>query len=248
MEFDGSRGEMLPITEYVKTTPRRWTDSEIEWLSAKRKEGASIADLSEALGRSEVSVSVKLKRLQKSDDTYNVKFRDKKYLANHAFLELIEPKSVLDLYAGKSFWKPLVPRTLTNDIDEKCDTDYHENALDVLCRLYLERRKFDLVDLDPFGSSYECFDFAFRMARKGVIISFGEWGHLRWRRLDYVRHRYGINNLDDWSADKFIEEAQRIALLHKKKATVVDSLNYGNFLRVYFSVEQFKETSQWDGQ
>lgn len=245
MQFEGARGEVLSNSQYVKTTPRRWTDSEIEWLRDRRNEGASIAELSEALGRSEVSVSVKLKRLQKSNDTYNQRFRDKKYLANHSFLELIQPSSVLDVYAGESFWKPLVSNTITNDIDERFETDYNENALDLMCRLHLKRQKFDLIDLDPFGSSYECFDFAFRMAKKAVIISFGEWGHLRWRRLDYVRHRYSIHDLNQWSPDKFMQEAKRIALLHKKKAMVVDSLNYGNFLRVYFALEPFKETSQW---
>lgn len=248
MIFEGERGASLPLTEYVKTTPRRWTAAETRWLETQKENGMSVTELAKALDRSEVSVSVKLTRLQKTNDKYNHRFREKKYLANHAFLESIEPKSVLDLYAGHSFWKPLVERCVTNDTNTDFDTDHHKPAFDFLCELYLQRQRFDLIDLDPFGSAYECLDLSCRLANKGLIVSFGEWGHYRWQRLDFVQSRYGIDSLDDWSVERFTAEVIRIARTHKKRATVVDSLNYGNFLRVYFELEQFKETSQWEKQ
>jgi len=231
---------------YTKTNPKRWSDAEIKWCLEKKSEGYSTSEIAEALGRSDISVQIKLKRQTKSNDSYNEKFRELKYFANESFLNHVQPSSVLDVYAGNSWWSQNVQNCVTNDADEKFNTDHHEDAFDLMCQMHLGGRKFDVIDLDPFGSAYECFDLAFRLATKGVVISFGEWGHKRWKRTDFVEPRYGIPSVEDWSEEKFIAEAQRIALLHKKKAVVFDSLQYSNFLRVYFVIERHKETSQWE--
>lgn len=228
-----------------KTLPRSWSEDEASWLLEKKSEGFSSAEIATALSRSEVSVDIKFKRLTKSVDTYNEKFREKKYLANEFFLQSVQPSSVLDAHAGNSWWSGKVDECVTNDIEESFDTDYHLPAFQLLSNMYFDKRSFDVVDLDPFGSAYECFDFAFRIAKRGVIISFGEWGHRRWNRFDFVKPRYGIDSLDSWNQESFILEAQRIASMHKKRATVFDSLQYSNFFRVYFTLSSFKEESQW---
>ena len=231
---------------YVKSTPRRWTEQELAWCVNAAEAGYSHAEIAEATGRTEVSVFVKLKRLTKKNDTYNVKQRELKYRANELFLSSVQPKSVLDVYAGNSWWAQHCGNTVTNDLDTEFDTDFHLSALDLMCQMQVDRKRFDVIDLDPFGSAYECFDLAFRMARKGVVISFGEWGHKRWKRTDFVGPRYGIHSLEDFSHEPFIIEAQRIARLHKKTADVFDVLQYSNFLRIYFTLTPFKETSQWE--
>jgi hypothetical protein len=239
-------GEERKSGGYTKTNPRSWSDQEIKWCIEKKAEGFSNADIASALCRSEVSVQIKLKRQTKSNDSYNAKFRELKYLANESFLQAAEPKKVLDVYAGNSWWKNKVDVCWTNDKDESFETTYHLDAFDLLCGLYVKSETFDVIDLDPFGSAYECFDFAFRMAKKGVVISFGEWGHKRWKRTDFVGPRYGIQSLEDFSHELFIIEAQRIARLHKKTANVFDVLQYSNFLRVYFTLTDYKEVSQWE--
>lgn len=244
---DEFRGEVLNGSGYVKTAPRKWTQRELDWVVDAKGKGFSNAQIAEATGRSEVSIFVKLKRLSKQEDSYNVKHRELKYLANQSFFDLVEPVSVLDVYAGDSWWDKKAPKCLTNDIDEKFDTQHHEDAFSLLCQLWLQDERFDVVDLDPYGSAYECFDFALRIARKGLVVSFGEWGHKRWNRTDFVSPRYGINSREDFDVDRFVLEVQRLARLHKKTATPVDVLKYGNFLRVYFLLDKRKETSQWDG-
>jgi hypothetical protein len=239
------QGELLTGSGYVTTQPRKWTKNELEWCLKARDEGKSLADIAQTVGRSEVSVFVKLKRHSKNVDTYNHKFRDMKYQANHNYAVYIQPKNVLDVYAGKSWWQDNGYKTTTNDKDTKYACDYNLDALALLATLWLEGKKYDVVDLDPFGSAYECLDFAFRMAKRGVVVSFGEWGHKRWRRVDFVSHRYGIETLDDFVEANFIREAQRIARRYKKEAIVVDTLQYSNFLRVYFDLQPFKEVSQW---
>jgi len=239
-------GETLTGSEYVKSVPRRWTDAELTWALKQRVDGLSISEIAVALERTDVSVFVKLKRHSKSADTYNKKFREMKYQANLTYGLLVNPKSVLDVYAGQSWWKAAGYQTISNDIDEKFDTDANLSALDLLCRAQLTKQKFDVVDLDPYGSAYECFQLAFNVARKGIVISFGEWGHKRWKRTDFVAPRYGIHAIQDFSHEPFIAEAKRIARVHKKTADVVDVLQYSNFLRVYFTLTNHKETSQWE--
>lgn len=239
-------GEEKKNGGFTKTNPRAWSDDEVQWCLDRKAEGFSNAQIANALCRSEVSVQIKLKRHTKSNDSYNVKFRELKYLANESFLQATEPSKVLDVFAGNSWWDSKVDTCWSNDKDESFPTTYHMDAFDLLCGLYVEGETFDVIDLDPFGSAYDCFDFAFRMAKKGVVISFGEWGHKRWKRTDFVSPRYGIHVLDDFTHERFIAEAQRIARLHKKTADVSDVLQYSNFLRIYFTLTPLKETSQWE--
>lgn len=238
-------GELKRGNAFVKSVPRKWTDGELNWIKNRLDDGFSIGDVANAVGRTDISIQVKLKRLSKSDDSYNDKHREVKYLANASFLDLVNPKSVLDVFAGNSFYRDRVQKVVTNDKDEKFDTDFHLDSLKLLCGLYADGRKFDVIDLDPYGSAYDCFDLAVKMARKGVVVSFGEWGHKRWKRYDFVRPRYGIAGADDFDADAFISEFQRIARVNHKEAAVSDVLQYGNFLRVYFVLDKFKTVEQW---
>jgi hypothetical protein len=110
----------------------------------------------------------------------------------------------------------------------------------------LQGKKFDIVDLDPYGSAYDQIDLALKLAKKGLVISFGEWGHKRWKRFDFVKPRYGIEQDYDFAnGHKFIQEVQRIALCNKKDAVPVIQMQYSNFFRVYFVLSEKKITEQW---
>lgn len=230
---------------YKRTNPRVWTAEEEAWALEMREAGHNRRKIAEALGRSEASVQLKLKRLTKKSGDYNRNFRAEKYAANLRYLEAVRPASVLDVFAGDSWWAKQGVQTLTNDISPDIASDFSRDAFELLAVMYLQGRKFDVIDLDPFGSAYECFEFSLRLARKGVVVSFGEWGHKRWKRLDFVADRYRITTLETWSEDAFVSEFQRLARLHKKEARVLDSLVYGNFFRVYFLLEPVKKISQW---
>jgi hypothetical protein len=251
-----SRRERLPSefrgadrvkTNPVKTVPRTWTKQELDWCVERRTHGWTYEELAEATGRSVTSVAVKMKRVTKSDDTYNQRNRAQKYEANAAFAEKTNCKTVLDLYAGNSWWRNAGFDVVTNDINEAYETDYHADAFALSAELYFARKTFDVVDLDPFGSAYDALPFACRMANNGLIVSFGEWGHLRWRRTDYVSVRYGIINIRDFIPDAFNKEVQRQCRISKKTARPYMQLKYGDFLRIYYLLEPYKETSQWDG-
>lgn len=240
-------GDLKTSTNYVKSVPRSWTDNELKWCLNSLEDGFSISEIAEAIGRTEISVQIKLKRVTKTRDSYNDKNRSLKYAANQFFIDTVQPKTVLDLFAGNSFYKSVEGLSVvTNDKDEKFNTDYKLDALKLLCTLYADGKKFDVIDIDPYGSAYDCFDLALKMSRKGIVVSFGEWGHKRWKRYDFVRPRYGINDAEGFVPDAFINEFQRIARVNHKDAVVADVLQYGNFLRVYFTLEKFKTVEQWD--
>ena len=122
------------------------------------------------------------------------------------------------------------------------------DSLRLLCKLYAESQKFDLIDLDPFGSAYDCFDLAIKMANKGLVITLGELGHKRWKRLDYVSPRYDINTLNDFTIQNLIAYIQKIGLRNKKELVVFDYREWRNIGRVWFKIEQCKITSQWDNK
>ena len=239
-------GKQLTNTGLTLSTPRQWTDQEVNWMLKQKDNGASVSEIAELLDRTPISVQVKLKRLSKTADSYNEKHRHLKYAANDLFYSAIRPKSVLDLFSCNSWYADKDCAVITNDLSEDFETDYSEPAKRLLMQFALQAKRFDLVDLDPYGSAYECFDLAIELARKAIVISFGEYGHLRWKRLDFVRDRYQIHSLDEFMPEKFVAEAQRIGRLHKKELQLLDLVQYGNFLRAYFKIESMKITEQWE--
>lgn len=120
--------------------------------------------------------------------------------------------------------------------------------LHFMCEMFIEGKTFDLVDLDPFGSAYDSFDLAVKMAKKGVIITLGELGHKRWKRLDYVSRYYGINSLEDFTIENLIKHIQMIGKRNKKNLTPLFIREWQNIGRVWFTVEPIKIVEQWENK
>lgn len=238
---------------FTSTNPRKWTAAEIEWCLKLKEQGFSAKDIADSIERSHVSVQIKLKRLTKKDDSYNQEHLIEKYETNRAFIEYLEPDTVLDAYCGvKSFYKSnatnLYLDATTNDKDKKIEADFHLDALKFLCLQYAEGNSYDLVDLDPYGSASDCFDLAIKMAKKGIAIPLGEIGHKRWKRLDYVKRHYDITSLEDLTTINLIEHIKKQALKHKKQLHVWSYHEWRNISRVWFEVEPLKITEQWESK
>lgn len=255
LEFEQREVPMLPKIyegkakakgEYTLSTPREWTKEEVEWIKDLRAKGYTLAEIAKSVGRTDVSIQIKLKRLGKKNERYNEKHRAEKYELNQKFLETIKPNTVLDLYCGTAKWWSNNTQAVTNDYDKSIKADYNEDAERLIHKLYYEGCRFDVVDLDPFGSAYDCFDLAVKMADKGLIITFGEMGHKRFKRLDYVGRHYGIEKIEDFTIENLISEVKRIGARNKKLLTPILVGEWNRISRVYFTVEQFKVTEQWD--
>lgn len=250
------------INGTIKSIPKKWDEEEIELMWNLKQKGYSISKIANKLNRTETSVNIKLKRVNKKNDNYNPEHRKEKYAMNKLFIRNISPSSILDVYAGNSFYKNSVfcneIKVIDNDKDSKYKCDYNLNSIDFLHEF--KNKKFDLVDLDPYGSAFECFDYALQIAQKGLIITFGEVGHKRWKRSDFVKHRYDIKSLKEFTDNKFVDYIIKRGLIFNKKITVKHIGNFRNILRVYFLVETitksvsgkeyftapvFKKISEW---
>ena len=238
-------GEYGKNCGYTTTNPRKWTKEEIKWAVDLKAKAFSTKEIAISLDRSETSVSIKMKRLGKKINTYNKNHIEEKYELNNLFLEVIKPKNILDLYCGtNSYYKNY--NVTTNDINKNIKADYNEDAFKLLCKLYYENKKYDLIDLDPFGSAYDCFDLTIKMAKKGLIITLGEIGHKKWKRLDYVKTHYNIEKLEDFTTENIIDYIQKIGLRNKKYLYVWEYREWQNISRVYFIVKDRKVTEQWE--
>lgn len=240
------KGEIKKSGGYTKTAPREWTAAEIEWVKNLLEKGYTNAQIAESIDRSKVSTSIKIKRLSKKNDTYNIAHVEEKHAINEMFVQYIEPRCVLDVYAGKKSFYEGRCGVIANDKDKDAETPYHLDALKFCCKMYSQGLKADIVDLDPFGSAYDCFDLAVKMAQKGLVVTFGELGHKRWKRLDYVGSHYGIERLEDFTLDRLIKEVQAIGRRNKKLLKVYAVKEWRNIGRVWFEIEPLKVTEQWE--
>jgi hypothetical protein len=241
------KGEHTKNGGLTKFQPRKWTEKEIEWVNMVKAKGFNTKQIAECIDRDVTQVSIKIKRLGKMNKTYNDPHRDDKYETNAKFIADEKIKTVLDMFAGgKSYYYGIgLDKVVTNDKDVSFDTDYSYDALTCICMLYAGQNKYDLVDLDPFGSAYDCFDLAIKMAKKGLIITLGELGHKRFKRLDFVRRYYGIETLEDFTTDNLVKHIIKIGERNKKTLIPIYIKDWRNIARVYFKIEKLKITEQW---
>ena len=240
------RGAMIKNGGYTKTNPREWTQEEIIWCENLRDRGYSTSEIALSVGRTKTSVATKIKRLSKRDETYNDAHRLEKYALNSEFVKYVNPKTVLDCYCGNKRFYATCSEAISNDIDETIPADHHLDAFKLLCMLYQQGKSFDLIDLDPYGSAYDCFDLAVKMARKAIVITFGELGHKRFKRLDFVGSHYGIETIEQFTLDTLIKHVQMIGRRNKKSLIVWQKREWHNIGRVWLIIEPLKVTSQWE--
>jgi hypothetical protein len=222
----------------IKSEPKGWSDEEISKMLELKKQGLSFDDIGKMFGRTAYSCNRKYYKLMKKLDTYNDKHRDLKYDYNKQFLQKVDAESLLDAFSGGvSWWKQNTElKVIDNDINIE-GADYKLDAFDFL---YQHRKKqFDIVDLDPFGSAYDCFDFALQIAQKGLIITFGEIVGRRFNRQDFVEYRYGMNYIEDFTTEKLSEYVVKRALIYRKVLTPIIKAEMTNISRVYYKIEHF---------
>tara|TARA_Y100001963_G_C6759718_1_gene438822 strand:- start:994 stop:1752 length:759 start_codon:yes stop_codon:yes gene_type:complete len=220
----------------IKSEPKSWTSEEIDDLLLKKKLGYTFKEIGKILNRTHYSCNRKYYKLMKKAKTYNKKHKEKKYQHNKNFIKQIEAKNILDVYSGGVSWweKNSTLDVLSNDLYED-GADYKKEAIEFIFEN--RKKKFDIVDLDPFGSAFDCFDFAIQIAQKGLIITFGEIVGRRFNRKDFVEYRYNIKYIDDFNykfLSKYIEERAKI---YRKKLTPIIVAEMTNILRIYYKID-----------
>ena len=222
----------------IKTEPVKWNDSDMTKLLEMKKQGSSFEQIGQALGRNPYSCNRKYYKLMKKHDSYNNKHRLLKYEYNKHFLTLLDADTLLDAFSGGvSWWKQNTSLKVTDNDIKVEGADYKLDALDFL--FLFKNKKYDVVDLDPFGSAYECFDFALQIAQKGIIITFGEIVGRRFNRMDFVEHRYGMRYIEDFTTENLIKYIQQRGMIYRKILTPIIKAEMTNISRVYFKIEHF---------
>lgn len=218
---------------------RDWTEEEEKWLWDLYKQGYTIKQCAFSLDRGEVATGIKLKRLKKRYNEYNETHLNDKYSSNFKFLKLFNDDIiVLDVFCGvNSFYKNKGFNVVTNDKDKKIDAMYHMDADKFLDFIISKGDKFDIVDLDPFGASITYLEKALKIADKGLIMTLGELGHRRWKRLDFIsKHYSNITKVEDITIDNMIEHIINHAEELGYTLEIVIKKDWGNIGRVYFKI------------
>ena len=65
-------------------------------------------------------------------------------------------------------------------------------------------------------------------------------GHRRFRRLDFVRDRYGIMDYDDFTSGNLVKEVQRIGRINHLDLKLYRLCDWGNVSRAWFMVSPLK--------
>ena len=222
----------------IKSIPKKWSEAEIKKMLELNRQGFGFDAIGKHLERTAYSCNRKYYKMMKKLDSYNDKHRDLKYEYNKQFLKEIDADNILDSFSGGVSWYK--QNTDLKVIDNDLKVDGADFKLDAFDFLYQHRKqKFDIVDLDPFGSAFDCFDFALSIAQKGLIITFGEIVGRRFNRQDFVWHRYGIEYIEDFTTDKLSEYVEKRALMFRKKLTPIVKAEMTNISRVYYKIEHF---------
>ncbi len=232
------KGKVYKKSKYLKTAPREWTEKELEYLIEMNEIGFSSKEIAESMDRSEVSVSVKLKRLGKKNNKYEGKHSLEKKELDIQFLNKIAPQNVLTLVGSTKWYEYKKP--IENEIHYKVNSSFGESALKIMAKNFVEDKEFDFIDLDTFASCYDAFDLAIKLAKKGLAITLGELGHKRFKRLDFVERYYQITSLKDFTLDNLILHIQKIGLKNKKNLIVIFKKEWTNVGRVWFKIEPVK--------
>ena len=189
---------------------KKSTEEKIEEAIRLKSEGFSNQHIADKLGVGVTRIKDYLSIKKKKDNVYNLDHLEDKYGLNDDFFNIIKPKSILDTCCGqRKFWadyKKFGCKVVSNDNmhDEKASPDYLMTlkANQLLEAYKLAGTKFDLVDVDPYGNPADCLEAAVKVAKKGLIITFGEFKRMRYRYKNvgkkYFKEKYGIDmSFDD---------------------------------------------------
>ena len=74
------------------------------------------------------------------------------------------------------------------------------------------------------------------MAQKGLIITFGELGHKKFKRIDYVQKTYNIQSLEQFTLENINKHVIKYATQFQKKLTPAYIRDYNYIGRIYYTV------------
>ena len=230
------------FVKFNGTMATKWTKEEEEWCWDLSTQGFTVPEIAYSIGRDITPVSIKMKRLKKKHYSYNDRHREDKYATNDMYVEYMLEKynieNVLDVFCGfEMYYNRYEFNVTNNDINKEIKCDYNLNANKLLDLMVKENMKFSIVDLDAFGATITYLEKALDIAEHGLVMTLGELGHRRWKRLDFIsKHYSNIKTIEDITVENFVEEIIKIGKLKGKNLKVVYFKDWNNIGRVWFEI------------
>ena len=219
-------------------------DEKIEETIRLKSEGFSNQHIADKLGVGVTRIKDYISEYKKRENIYNQDHLEDKYGLNDDFFHLIKPKSILDVCCGqRKFWadyKKFGCNVVSNDCmeDKRAQPDklMTFKAHQLLEAYKLANTQFDIVDVDTYGNPADCLEAAVVVAKKGLIITFGEFKRLRYRFKNvgqkYFKEKYGMKmSIEDITIN---DMADMIINLSKNKFKVWKIGDWRYCDRIYF--------------
>jgi hypothetical protein len=143
----------------------------------------------------------------------------------------------LDVFCGekKFYEKDYIAKS--NDIKKSIECDSHLDVEELLDLCLKQGEKYDLVDLDSFGATIQYLDRTLEIATKGIIMTLGELGHRRWKRLDFISKYYkNITKVEDITIENMVEWIIEHSKTKGVFLEVVVKKDWGSIGRVWFKI------------
>ncbi len=237
------------MPRYTKTIPRKWSKHEEDCLKEHINNQITYSELLKKLNnRSKQSIYRKLTRFKLTLLQYNKNNVDEKIRTDKDFFDILNAKcyniNVLDAFSGNNKKYKLwgAKKVFTNDKNKKYETTFNKDSYKLLCQLNSKGdNQFDLVDIDPFGTCFDCWELAIRLAKCGVVITHGEIRQIiRFKRKDLCQRYFNKTSIE--VPEDIIKFVKWLGFRHKKKITVYKFLNWNYQARGYYLIEPIKQT------
>ena len=225
---------------------QNWTKEEDRLMLQMYEEKFTPFAIAERLGRSESAIKTRIVKVGQKNNTYNIDHIQEKYEINNDFFEEILPKTILDPFSGfNRYWysnfSDRADLIIDNDIDKKIESMLHTTALEVLKLMESLNKKFDLVDIDPYGSPSLYIDLGIKLSKKGLILTFGDLKKMRnypIQNKDYIRNNYGLDlDISKTTLKDLVNHIIDLAdKKYSKQLKVYAICNWKTCDRVYFKV------------
>lgn len=208
-------------------------------------QGFTYEKIAEHFGTTRAYIENQFREIRKLENTYNLEHLEDKYRTNKLFKREIKPRTILDPFCGtKKFWETTYwgLTVISGDSGRHAKPDIKCSAQDLLTVFYKLNKKFDLIDIDPYGSPSEYLEKAIYLAKKGLIVTFGDtpnsmhrWGS---RNDNHFKDLYGIDKKPiDVTGQDLADAVIRMAEKQWKCLEVSYLKVWNNCIRIYFKVK-----------
>lgn len=242
----------------IKMSIKFTWDSDKESVAIKMKsEGSTYSGIAEFLGTSEVSVKHKIRRIKQSENQDKYKHTKEKSEQVDKFISG-KNKKTLETHAGfgcmtekySSFGDVYSIELVQDRVDfinakkiKGVECIKGDSEKEVLSLLY-KNKKYDIVDVDPYGFPSRYFPNVFGLIDEGILfLTFPVMGVAQINKITIEHYRvfWGIDLSDkDCYTDKIVKKLKDYAFMQKRSIEVLEIKKIDRIYR--FAIKVKKES------